>query len=187
MAGKGTPMHPERRKAMDEGRTRYFTGEPCKYGHIAERMTSTKSCIVCKRERDRNWSKLNPEKSKLKRKKQSMQNKERELAYSAARNCRVKKARLYKSGAYFDMIKNIYAMKRDMQKEYGVKLNVDHIIPLQGSNVCGLHVPWNMQITTASHNMSKKCKLDDTPSQVNLNCIMIHESAMPWNLRSQHD
>jgi hypothetical protein len=29
---------------------RYFTGKPCKRGHIAERITHSSSCVACQRE-----------------------------------------------------------------------------------------------------------------------------------------
>jgi hypothetical protein len=35
------------REAYDAGRTRYFTGKPCKRGHIAERMVTSGSCVEC--------------------------------------------------------------------------------------------------------------------------------------------
>jgi hypothetical protein len=52
-------------------------------------------------------------------------------------------------------IKEIYALAQYRSKVTGHKWVVDHVIPIQGKNVSGLHVPENLQVITNSANIKK--------------------------------
>lgn len=59
---------------------------------------------------------------------------------------------------HYKEIQQFYIEAKKLSRLSKNGLDVDHIVPLQGKNVCGLHVPWNLQILTKSINCSKNNK-----------------------------
>lgn len=57
-----------------------------------------------------------------------------------------------------DKIKALYVEARRM-RDNGEDVHVDHIVPLNHPDVCGLHVPWNLQVIPATENLRKSNKL----------------------------
>lgn len=56
-------------------------------------------------------------------------------------------------------IKFWYVLAKELRWLSEERLEVDHIIPLQGKDVCGLHVPWNLQLLPKSINVKKHNKV----------------------------
>ena len=65
------------------------------------------------------------------------------------------------SDKHKDEIQNFYWLAQDLRAVTGEQYHVDHIVPLNGKNICGLHVPWNLQVLPADINLSKGNRYDN--------------------------
>ena len=80
------------------------------------------------------------------------------VAYVIARQTRIKKAT--PSWANLEEIKQFYVEAQHLTKETGIPHEVDHIIPIKGKLVSGLHVPANLQILTEKENQTKNARYE---------------------------
>ncbi len=75
-------------------------------------------------------------------------NAKRRAAKLNATPCWLTKEQLLEIQWYYDTAKELQWLSEE-------PLEVDHVVPLQGKDVSGLHVPWNLQILPESLNCSK--------------------------------
>lgn len=95
-------------------------------------------------------------------------NAHRYAASKAATVAHRRAMKLHATPAWADnsAIRDIYAQAKAMQEQFGVKVHVDHIVPLVSEFVCGLHVQSNLQVLPYLENHAKSNRYwPDMPEQ----------------------
>lgn len=103
---------------------------------------------------NRRFKRSNAEKVRADARDWALSNKGRRRASAAAH----KASKLMATPAWADLaaIRRIYQLAAKAEEITGVRMHVDHVIPLQHSLVCGLHVPHNLQILPGAFNEAKR-------------------------------
>ena len=97
----------------------------------------------------KSWAQANPEKVKAAANAYGKRNQGQKNARTAM--YRAAKIQATPKWLTKDQIKAMSDMYKNCPKGF----HVDHIMPLRGVDVCGLHVPWNLQYLPGVENMSK--------------------------------
>ena len=102
------------------------------------------------------WQKRNPEKHKLQMQTYQKNNKSKVNFVTAKRRAtKLQRTPIWIDEGQKKSIALEYELAAWCSKVMGMKYHVDHIVPLQGKTVSGLHVPWNLQVIPASDNHKK--------------------------------
>lgn len=165
-----------RKEARAVGALKYFTGKPCKRGHVATRLSSCGVCEICGREAAKEYSTRNREKRKEYYNEWCAKNPDKRLAANLAWQARnpekvlaiksTRRARELNAAPKWlteqDKLemRQKYLLAKIHESVTGMKWHVDHIVPLKGKKVCGLHVPWNLQVIPATENNRKNNKFE---------------------------
>lgn len=124
--------------------------------HDSRHNKLTSRCKQCMKEYSVAYARDNPEKKKEWFGRWLKKNYGKVLANNAKRKAaKRKRTPPWLTEEHHRQIEVEYALAVWCSKVMNVPYHVDHMVPLQGKTVCGLHVPWNLQVIPASDNLSK--------------------------------
>jgi hypothetical protein len=179
-------LHPCRtsKEALAAGATTYFTGKPCKRGHIAFRFSAARNCSECHKtikaeyrerhpEKDQEWRDNNKERRSVLAAFRYQADKERHKArnrrwreenpdhWRACRAAVVTRRRRQRAAEPLTrgqrrQVAAIYRLSQNLTRRTGVVFNVDHHIPLAKG---GTDHPSNLWVIPEVENFAKRDRL----------------------------
>jgi len=163
-----------KKQAISLGKSRYFTGLLCKHGHLSEKFVSNSGCCECLKIRQlanaeilkskyakysQIYREKNPAKAKSNHKKWRDNNPVKLAAwcrYSQLK--RENRVPLWVGDELKQEMEDFYSAAYLFKIYTGKDYEVDHVVPICGKTVSGLHVPWNLQIIERLENKRKSNK-----------------------------
>ncbi|MCK9369771.1 hypothetical protein M0R04_07695 [Candidatus Dojkabacteria bacterium] len=126
-----------RKEAKALGLNKYFTGKPCKRGHLSERLTSDGCCVVCKKLRQKSDESLEYQKKYHKEQRENQNKKHRSPDFSlihsivSRKEAKTQGLKFYFTGKlcvcghlcdkYVSVSKCVVCSKSDKSKDYNKK------------------------------------------------------------------
>ena len=105
------------------------------------------------RQKTKAWTQKNKDRKGAYDREWAANNKPRNRANKAARRARARNATpAWLTQEHREEITAFYDVAEHLERTTGIEHEVDHIIPLSGGIVCGLHVPWNLRVLTRDEN-----------------------------------
>lgn len=160
-----------KKDTIKKSRVKYNKKIKLKNKYKKEDIKKFKNCISCKTTKnisefhkdctrpDNRAPLCKPCKS-LKFKKYAKENPEVIRSKGAKRRaCKNKATPNWLSTLQKNQIKKVYRRAVYLEETTNLKFNVDHIIPLNHPDICGLHVPWNLQVLEKTKNIKKSNKI----------------------------
>lgn len=146
-------MSPEKVRAKNR---RYHEQNPGWRKQAAKNYRAKPGMLEALAESTRLWRLQNPERSKEAKRKYNSENPGRVRFWSSNRNARKAQATpIWETAADRARILAMHTEAARLTVERGEPYHVDHVIPIAGRKVCGLHVPANLQVLRGTDNAKK--------------------------------
>ena len=165
-----------RKEAIEQGSKYYFTGKPCKHGHVSKRISSNRACFVCGYEQSVNYRKENLEKVR------AIEAKSKKKDYLKNRNERIKKSKMWREAnkekqsamktLYYELNRDIVLKRAKHAYKFNKNGRRDNIIARNAKRKCshgsgalpkeirGLLLKQNYKCASCLSSVKKKRHLD---------------------------